>query len=163
MEEEVHGPEVIRRNVPVRHDYMELRKLGVIDFSRTIDPAEAKKWLKRTERVFTMMHCVPEEKFYYAVYLLQDDAYDWWESVPNSSIQPPILTWDDFQHEFKDKYMPEIYRDEKQREFINLKQGNMSVAEYEVKFTQLSHYALAMVANEIDRCRHFEEGLNYDI
>ena len=39
----------------------------------------------------------------------------------------------------------------------------MSVAEYEVKFTQLSHYALAMVATERDRCRHFEEGLKYEI
>ena len=59
--------------------------------------------------------------------------------------------------------MPEIYRDEKQREFMNLKRGNMSVAEYEVKFTQLSHYALAMVATERDRCRHFEEGVKYEI
>ena len=39
----------------------------------------------------------------------------------------------------------------------------MSVAEYEVKFTQLIHYALAMVATERDRCRHFEEGLKYEI
>ena len=39
----------------------------------------------------------------------------------------------------------------------------MSVAEYEVKFTQLSHYALAMVATERDKCRRFEEGLKYDI
>ncbi|XP_074349376.1 uncharacterized protein LOC141689096 [Apium graveolens] len=39
----------------------------------------------------------------------------------------------------------------------------MSVAEYEVKFTQLSHYAMAMVSTEMDRCRRFEEGLKYDI
>ena len=48
-------------------------------------------------------------------------------------------------------------------EFLTLRQGNISVAEYEVKFTQLSHYALAMVATERDRCRRFEEGLKYDI
>ena len=70
LEEEVHRPEVIGRNVPVRRDYKELRKLGAIDFSGTIDPVEAEKWLKRTERVFTMMRCVPEEKFDYAVSLL---------------------------------------------------------------------------------------------
>ena len=39
----------------------------------------------------------------------------------------------------------------------------MSVVEYEVKFTQLSHYALAMMATESDRYRHFEEGLQYEI
>ena len=39
----------------------------------------------------------------------------------------------------------------------------MSVAKYEVKFTELSHYASVMVATERDRCRRFEEGLKYDI
>ena len=59
--------------------------------------------------------------------------------------------------------MSEIYRDEKQRELLNLKQGNMTVAEYEVKFTQLSRYASLMVASERDKCRRFEEGLKYEI
>ena len=39
----------------------------------------------------------------------------------------------------------------------------MTVAEYEVWFTQLSHYAPMMVATDRDRCRRFEEGLNYEI
>ena len=39
----------------------------------------------------------------------------------------------------------------------------MTVAEYEVRSTQLSHYAPMMVATERDRCRRFEEGLNYEI
>ena len=109
------------------------------------------------------MCCTSEEKFDYAVSLLQSDAYDWWETVPNSTVQPPILTWDDFLRDFRDKYMPEVYRDERQREFLTLRQGNMSVAKYEVKFTQLSHYVLAIVATERDKCRRFEEGLKYDI
>ncbi|WOG86435.1 hypothetical protein DCAR_0205639 [Daucus carota subsp. sativus] len=156
-------PQVVRRNAPVKRNYKELRKLGATDFYGTVDPTEAESWLKRTKRVFNMMHCGDEEKFDYAVSLLQDDAYDWWETVPDSDAQPQKLTWDDFQREFKDKYMPEIYRDEKQREFLNLKQGNMTVAEYEVKFTQLSRYASSMVATERDKCRRFEEGLKYEI
>ena len=39
----------------------------------------------------------------------------------------------------------------------------MTVAEYEVRFTQLSHYASVLVATEKDKCRRFEEGLNYEI
>lgn len=106
---------------PVIRNYKELRKLGATDFYGTVDPAEAETWKKRTERVFTMMRCSPEVKFDYVVSLLQADAYDWWETVPRATIQPPVLTWEDFQREFCDKYMPEIYRDEKQREFLNLK------------------------------------------
>ena len=37
------------------------------------------------------------------------------------------------------------------------------MAEYEVRFTQLSHYAPMMVATERDKCRRFEDGLHYDI
>ena len=39
----------------------------------------------------------------------------------------------------------------------------MTVEEYEVCFTQLSHYAPMMVSTEKDQCRRFEEGLNYEI
>ena len=88
--------------------------------------------------------------------------YDWWETVPGATARPPVMSYDDFLREFKDRYMPEVYRDEKQREFLNLQQRNMTVAEYEVRFTQLSHYAPAMVSTEKDRCRRFEEGLHYE-
>ena len=59
--------------------------------------------------------------------------------------------------------MPEMYRDEKLREFLNLRQKSMTVVEYEVRFTQLSHYAPMMVSTERDRCRRLEDGLHYDI
>ena len=82
MEQEVHGPIM----APMKRNYKELRKLGAVDFSGTTDPAEAEKWLKRTERVLNMMRCTLEQKFDYAVSLLQADAYDWWEMVPNSIV-----------------------------------------------------------------------------
>ena len=99
----------------------ELRQLGAIEFCGTIDPAEAETWLKRTERIFTLMRCTREDQFDFTVSLLQGDAYDWWETVPNAMAQPPVLTYNDFLREFRDKYMPEVYRDEKQREFLNLR------------------------------------------
>ena len=39
----------------------------------------------------------------------------------------------------------------------------MTVAEYEVRFAQLSHYAPMMVFTEWDRYRRFEDRLHYDI
>ncbi|XP_042033555.1 uncharacterized protein LOC121780096 [Salvia splendens] len=120
VEQEVQGLEMRPRG----KNFKELRKMGAVDFVGTTDPAEAEIWLKRTE-----------------LSLLQGDAYYWWETVPRAMIHPPVLSWDDFLREFSDKYMPPVYRDEKQREFLSLKQGSISVADYEVKFTQLSRYA----------------------
>ena len=39
----------------------------------------------------------------------------------------------------------------------------MSVAEYGLKFTQLSVYALNLIPSEEEKCQKFEEGLHYDI
>ncbi|XP_042024003.1 uncharacterized protein LOC121771256 [Salvia splendens] len=153
VEQEVQGLEMRPRG----RNFKELRKMGAVDFVWTIDPAEAEIWLKRTKRVFNQMGCIAEERFDYTVSLLQDNAYYWWETVPRAMIHPPVLSWDDFLREFGDKYMPPVYHDEKQREFLSLKQGSMSVADYEVKFTQLSRYASALLPTKQDKCRRFEE------
>ena len=39
----------------------------------------------------------------------------------------------------------------------------MSVAEYEVKFDQLSRYAMHLVATKLDKCTKFEDGLRLEI
>ena len=48
----------------------ELRQLGAVDFFGTTDPAEVETWLKRTERVFTLMGSTEEDQFFYIVSLL---------------------------------------------------------------------------------------------
>ena len=59
--------------------------------------------------------------------------------------------------------MPATYRNAKIREFTNLRQGAMSVAEYEAKFDQLSRYAMHLVATEQDKCNKFEDGLRIEV
>jgi hypothetical protein len=48
----------------------------------------------------------------------------------------------------------------KKKEFLSLKQGNMSVSEYRDKFIQLSRYAPDEVADDERKQEHFTEGLN---
>ena len=44
-------------------------------------------------------------------------------------------------------------------EFINLKQGNMSVKEYSLLFSILSRYAPSLVSNPRDKTSHFVMGV----
>ncbi|KAJ8752343.1 hypothetical protein K2173_003979 [Erythroxylum novogranatense] len=143
--------------------YDKLRKFGAVDFSGTTNPEEAKAWLKRTERVLVQMRCSDEDKLDYAVSLLQGDALHWWESVPHSQVVPPVLTWRDFVEVFRKKYLSRVYVQDKARKFLNLMQRDMSVSEYELKFTQLSRYTTNIVAAEEDKCRKFEGGLHLGI
>ena len=63
--------------IPRERRFEKLRKLRANPFSGTLDPAEAESWLESIERVFNLMQCTPEEKYDYAVFLLQGDAYNW--------------------------------------------------------------------------------------
>ena len=74
----VHNPPAVIRE----RCFEKLRKLGSTPFSGTLDPAEAESWLESIERVFNLIQCTPDEWFDYAVFFLQGDAYNWWETVP---------------------------------------------------------------------------------
>ncbi|KAJ8899271.1 hypothetical protein K2173_017306 [Erythroxylum novogranatense] len=143
--------------------YDRLRKQEAVDFYGSTDPVEVEGWLERTERVFDQMDCEPDERFDYAVSLLQGPAYQWWKTVPGSTTRPCLLKWEDFLRVFRDNYMPKVYLDMKMQEFLELKQGKMSVADYEVRFNELMGYATALIPTEEDKCRRFENGLNMEI
>nr|XP_016458319.1 PREDICTED: uncharacterized protein LOC107782001 [Nicotiana tabacum] len=72
----------------------------------------------------------------------------------------PVQTWDDFVKAFRAKYVPPVYCDAKKNKFLNLRQGSMSIAEYQQKFYRLSRYAGGIIDGERDKYRKFEEGLN---
>ena len=56
-----------------------------------------------------------------------------------------------------------MYRETKLKQFLNLKQRNLSAAEYEKEFSHLSKYAPESVLTEAFRCRKFEDRLNESI
>nr|XP_016483443.1 PREDICTED: uncharacterized protein LOC107804130 [Nicotiana tabacum] len=113
---------------PSEMNFEKMRKMGGVEFEGTTDPTVAEQWLERMERVFEQLECTNAAKFKYAISLLQKDAYDWWVSVPNAKAKPPVLTWDDFVKSFRAKYVPPVYCDAKKKEFLNLRQGSMSIA-----------------------------------
>nr|XP_016493343.1 PREDICTED: uncharacterized protein LOC107812704 [Nicotiana tabacum] len=144
-----------------RHLARTMSESSEINFEkmRKMDGVEL-QWIERIERVFEQLECTNVVKFKYAISLLQNDAYDWCVSVPNAKAKPPVLTWDDFVKAFRAKYVPHVYCDAKKKEFLNLRQGSMPIAEYQQKFLRLSRYAGGIIDGERDKCRRFEEGLN---
>jgi len=59
--------------------------------------------------------------------------------------------------------LPSIVRKVKEREFLCLKRGEMSIIEYTAKFNELSRFAPNQVAIEETRMEHFEEGLKGEV
>nr|XP_016489286.1 PREDICTED: uncharacterized protein LOC107809207 [Nicotiana tabacum] len=120
---------------PSEMNFEKMRKMSGVEFEGTTDPTVAEQWLERMERVFDQLECTNADKFKYVISLLQKDTYDWWVGVPNAKAKPPVLTWDDFVKSFRAKYVPPVYCDAKKKEFLNLRQGSMSIAEYQQNFS----------------------------
>jgi hypothetical protein len=70
------------------------------------------------------------------------------------------ITWVEFATQFRNYHIPAGLMKIKKKEFLSLKQGNMSVSEYHDKFIQLSRYAPDEVAKDERKQEHFIEGLN---
>ena len=81
----------------------------------------------------------------------------------NAESKGVPITWQQFMGIFNDQYFSRIYHTQKEQEFITLKQGRMSVVEYEEQFIALSRFAPELVCVEDAKCRRFEQGLDLPI
>ena len=61
------------------------------------------------------------------------------------------------------KYFPATARHAKALEFLELKQGMMTMLEYMAKFTELTHFAYDYMAIDMAKVRKFEDGLKLSI
>ncbi|KAL0445943.1 UNVERIFIED_CONTAM: hypothetical protein Slati_1722200 [Sesamum latifolium] len=156
-------PQPQLQDAVIDKNYEIVRRQGAKVFPGTTDPVEVEEWLRNTERVLDRIECTPEQRLRYAVSLFEEDALDWWETVPGSKNRPITLTCNDFLKEFADKYTPPVYRNHKKVEFLELKQNELSVAGYELQFVRLSKYAPEEVSTDELRRDRFERGLRLEI
>ncbi|XP_071917068.1 uncharacterized protein [Coffea arabica] len=103
-------------------------------------------------------------KVTFAVFQLEGAARSWWNNIRTKwEREQTPRTWVNFVREFNAKYFPPLVQEKKEDEFIRLRQGTQSVAEYESQFTRLSKFALELILTEQRRARSFLQGLNVEI
>ena len=80
------------------------------------------------------------------------------------SSQAQVVTWEVFKETFNAKYFPQSWRQEKSQECMNLKQiGEMSVAQYDTRFTQLIKYVPMYEIDEWKKAQKFLSRLRVDL
>ncbi|GFS42479.1 hypothetical protein Acr_00g0080050 [Actinidia rufa] len=122
--------------------------------------AMPQSWLLGIERVFEVLPCTDEQKVVFATFMFEGAALIWWQL---KKPLEPLWLWPRFLEVFNEEYFPEMVRDQKIQEFLNLKQGNMIVVVYNAKFMELSRYAPHIVSTESRKARRFEAGLRWNI
>ena len=73
------------------------------------------------------------------------------------------MTWGEFRELFMGKLFPASTRHTKAREFLELKQGNMTLLEHVAKFIELACFEDDYVATDMAKVRKFEDGLKLSI
>ena len=97
-----------------------------------------------------------------ATFQLKGESQIWWDLV-RPSRDPETMTWGECRELFMGKFFPASTRHAKVREFLELKQGNMTVLKYVAKFTELARFGDDYVATDMAKVRKIEDGLKLSI
>ncbi|XP_031744116.1 uncharacterized protein LOC116404788 [Cucumis sativus] len=128
------------------------------------DPTKAEMWLSSVETIFNYMRCPEEHRVQCAAFLLRDRGIIWWRTTMRMlGGDVRQITWDQFKDCFYTKFFSANLRDAKSQEFLELKQGYMTVEEYDQEFDMLSRFAPELVSNEQARADRFVKGLRDEI
>ena len=84
----------------------------------------------------------------------------WWRMEKRLLESQEPLEWENFKDVFFKKYFLRSVRRQKESEFIQLRQGNMIVAKYEIKFTQLSRFSSYLISTEERKAFRFQDDLS---
>ena len=127
------------------------------------DPMVADHWFMQVEKVLEAIEITSDTtKIRLAAFQLEGEAQVWWNWA-KTSRDLKAMTWTEFQELFMGKYFPDTARHAKAQEFLELKQGTMTVIEYVARFTKLARFADDYVATDIAKVRRFENGLKLSI
>ena len=92
---------------------------------------------------------------------MEDRAKDWWFSV--EMRYPDSISWDQFQQEFTDRFFPQSHKDSRIEEFFKLEQKNMSVSEYDKRFSKLVRLVPYIQTDEVLKSKRFLSRLQHRI
>ncbi|XP_028096791.1 uncharacterized protein LOC114296667 [Camellia sinensis] len=162
-EEQTEQAAEVAKSTESEFDISELEKFNKVKppiFLGGIESLKAETWLPETEKIFEVFPCSETQKVFLATYTLKEEARRWWMLIRDNS---GIMMWSQFKVIFYEKYFPQCFRDRKVSEFQELKQGKMSIVEYEAKFTKLAKFAPHMVDTDYKKAQKFEGGLNLDV
>ena len=127
------------------------------------DPMVADHWFWQIENVLEVMDITSDAaKIRLAAFQLEGESQVWWDWV-KTSRDLEAMTLAEFHGLFMSKYFSATARHAKAQEFLELRQGTMTVMEYMDRFTELARFGDDYVATDMAKVMRFENGLKLSI
>ena len=145
----------------IQVSYSEFMKLKPPLFTGSDVSEDPQRFLDDMTRVCRALGCSSQRTVQLVEFRLQDVAQVWFETWMRGRPQgSPDVTWEEFSESFLERFLPESVRRARAKQFEELEQTpSMTVAEYDIQFTQLSRYAPHLVPTERMRIERFIDGL----
>ena len=126
----------------------------------------ADHWFMQVEKVLEAMEAMEitsdTTRIKLAAFQLKGEARVWWNWVKTSKDLEAMI-WAEFQELFIGKYFSDTARHAKAQEFLELKQGIMTVTEYVARFTELARFTDDYVATDLAKVRRIKNRLRLSI
>ncbi|XP_059671117.1 uncharacterized protein LOC132316662 [Cornus florida] len=127
------------------------------------DPLVTDSFMDRVEKYINAINLVIDKlKIILTTYNFVGDAEIWWKTVSHTHNLDTI-TYDTFKKLYYEKYFSAPKRRELKKEFDGLRQGNMTVTEYENIFTSLLRFTPGIANDEEGKIEKFVDGLDLTI
>jgi hypothetical protein len=139
-----------------------MREMGCEPYMGEQDAEIAGRWIRKVEKTMIQISIPKGLRVNYVTQLLSDRAMTWCEIVQLRRATE-TLTWSDFKTEFENQFYSKYHRKVKEQEFLALRQGDMSVLEYERRFHDLSLFAPHYVPTEEHMIEKLRDGLRQDL
>ncbi|XP_066354461.1 uncharacterized protein [Miscanthus floridulus] len=143
------------------YSYQDFLKTHPPPFTPTVEPLDAEHWLCILEQKFQLLTLTEEQKVCFAAQQLLGSASAWWDTF--NAMQPVNhrVTWHEFTTALREYYIPASLLNRKLTEFLDLKQGSMTMMDYVNKFNHLAQYTGTHVDTDEKKMDHFYHGLSY--
>ncbi|KAJ9548914.1 hypothetical protein OSB04_021457 [Centaurea solstitialis] len=129
------------------------------------EPVLALRWIEEIEMVFETCRCAAEDKVVFARSMLKADALHWWnvETGGRGTEAMRTMSRKSFVAKFRSQFCPLAATKKMEEEFLQLRQGIMSVQEYTTCFKEKSRFAEVYVPTEERRVERYIWGLKGSI
>ncbi|XP_074297105.1 uncharacterized protein LOC141627783 [Silene latifolia] len=125
-----------------------------------VDPIELSEWFRDMEKNFSLYDVQDRDNVKLASHVLVKEADRWWIITGPSATQDPTFDWNHFKTLVESRFYPKELKQQKLKEFIDFKQGGLSVQAFTDKFTDLAHYAPKFVKDKDERVYFYRSKLN---
>jgi hypothetical protein len=145
--------------------FKSFKSSGATEFEGVTDPVVAMLWVENTEKVFRISRVASEDKTVYASSMLTKHALTWWNNTYKAlgEDERDNMPWEAFKARFMEKFCPKDMVRRLEKEFLEIKQNDMSVSEYETLFNEKAQFASKYIPTEEEKVERFVEGLRYEI